>query len=283
MKMKKSLILLAVPALIGCNSLVNEDPSFKPSATSEEVSIDYNEEYKVLFIGNSFTYYNDLDQITSKLAESMGFTKFSADRVACGAYHLSQFADGNDEYGKQVEEKIKNNTYTHIIMQEHSTSPVSNYDSFLSGATALLTKLKTYQTSAKISLYETWGFNNMVGTYGATIPECELALMNAYKNCAKALKLGVHYVGRGFSKVYQEHSSINLYYVEDNKHPSFSGSYLSGLIHLASLTGADVRTATYHGVKDTYNTYGETYVSDEDATILKEVAYNVYNQYGTNY
>ena len=213
----------------------------------------------------------------------MEFVNFTTERVAASSYKLSQHADANDPVGKQVEEKLKNNSYTHIIMQEQSTLPLSNYDSFLGGARALLTKIKTYQPTAKVSLYQTWGYNNMVGNYGSSIPECETALFNAYKKCAKELNIGVHYVGRAFTKSYQEQSAINLYYSGDNKHPSFKGTYLAGLIHLGSLTGADVRETTYRGVEGSTNQYGETYINNEEATALKDIANNVLNQYGTNY
>ena len=285
MKHIKPLLLLAVPALVSCVCLVNEHPTSKASSSSSEEStssIDYQTNYNVLFIGNSFTFYNDLDAMANNLAQSVGLTNFHAERVAASSYRLSQHADGNDEVGKQVEEKLKNNHYTHIIMQEQSTLPVSNYNNFLAGATALYNKIKTYQSDAKVSLYETWGFNNMVGNYGSSIPECEANLYNAYRNCARALNVDVHYVGRAFTKSYQEQPAINLYHTDD-KHPSFKGTYLSGLIHLASITGVDVRTATYQGTPGSTNAYGETYINDEESASLKDIAYSIYNQYGTNY
>ena len=95
-------------------------------------------------------------------------------------------------------------------------------------------------------------------------------LFTAYNNCGKALNLNVNYVGRGFTTVYQTYPEINIYHT-DNKHPSFAGTYLASLIHIMSITGIDVRDCTYVGS-----------VSNENATRLKNVAYNVVTQYGTN-
>ena len=289
----KKINLITLPLLsimlFGCSkSPVNEHPtktshSEEPSEEPSEESIEdiTEKEFRVLFIGNSFTYYNDLDQMTENLGKSLGLN-ITCDKVATGSYHLYQYADENNSYGQQVTEKLSNNQYSHVIIQEHSTSPVGDYNSFLSGATSLKAKIKQYQPNAEIRLYETWGFTSMATNYKKTIIECEEMLCEAYQKCGKELKLGVHYVGRAFSKAYTEQPSINLYYTDD-KHPSFAGTYLSGLVHLASITGVDIREVTYVGVEGTQNAWGETYITNENATLLKNIAYSVYTQYGTSY
>ena len=309
MKLVYKLISLSFLSMLlfGCNnSLVDENPTKKSSTESSSESsesmtssssisesesesesssseIDLDKPHKILFIGNSFTFYNDIDQVTEAIGKNLGLT-ITCEKVATSAYHLSQHASDVDDESTLISQKLKNtnNDYTRIIMQEHSTSPVSNYNSFLQGATDLKAKINQYQPNAKISLYETWGFQSMADSYNKTIPECEQLLFEKYNQCGKALNLDVNYVGRGFTKVYQTYPTINLYYSGDNKHPSFMGTYLASLIHIMSITGVDVRNCTYVGTQGSYNAYGETYVNSENATILKNIAYDVVTQYGTN-
>ena len=293
--LKLILFPILSTSLFACGgSPVNEHPTPKTSESekssevespiessteSEEVT---PKEYKVLFIGNSFTFYNELDVVSEAIGKNLGLN-ITCERVAASSYHLYQHADSSDDYGKQIEEKIQKNTYTHIIMQEHSTYPVNNYNGFLSGATQLYNKLKQYQPNASISLYQTWGFQNMVGSYGSDIPACEQSLCEAYQKCAKALDIKVHYVGKAFTKVYKENSNINLYY-SDNKHPSYSGTYLAALVHLMSITNVDVRDVTYQGIEGKTTNVGEvSYIDDDKADILRNAAYNIVKTYGTNY
>lgn len=278
------LLTLSLGFLASCGSMVDEHPKSRSSGetSSEESSEETPKTYKVLFIGNSFTHYNDLDIVSQEIGRSAGLD-ISCDRVAISAHHLYEYADDNDEGAKLINEKLNNNSYTHIILQEHSTYPVSNYNSFLNGATALVNKIKAKAPDSEIRLYQTWGFENMVGNYGSSIAECENRLCEAYKNVAKALDIKIHYVGKAFTKWLETNSSISPYYSGDNKHPSFLGTYLAGLMHVVSLSGVNLDKVTYQGEKGTYNNYGETYVDDSTKNAAIVVAKNIYQNYGINY
>ena len=274
----KLSILSCIPFLFACSpSLVNEHPV--KHTTGEDVPLSEDEikeilskEYKVMFIGNSFTYYNDIDKITESIGKDLGM-KITCEKVAVGSHHLYEHAQSDDETGKIIEQKLQTNSYTHVILQEHSTYPVSNYTKFLEGATQLKQKINQYQPKADIRLYETWGFQSMADSYttSKSIPDAEQLLFEKYRECANELSLKVHYVGKGFTKAYQEYKNINLYNAEDSKHPSYMGTYLASLIHIASLTGLDVRTCNYNGN-----------ANEENATVLKSVAYETVKKYGVN-
>ena len=182
--MKRLMCLSTLPMfLFGCSSMVNENPTKKSSSDSEPSSSSESEPdplttaHKILFIGNSFTFYNDIDQVTQAIGQNLGLT-ITCEKVATSAYHLNQHAADVDDSSTLISQKLKNssNAYTRVILQEHSTSPVSNYNSFLQGATDLKAKINQYQPDAKISLYETWGFQSMAESYSRTIPECEQLL-----------------------------------------------------------------------------------------------------------
>lgn len=237
---------------------------------------------KILFIGNSFTYYSDIPELFRQVATAAG-DSVVVDSVTQGAWTLTKFADEKDEYGKIVDEKLKaSNDYDAVVLQEQSTRPLDNYSAFLSAAKALQTKIKATQTDCRIYLYSTWGYADEAATRKMTIPEMEAKLRTAYENAASAMKVNVSYVGKAFTEVYNAHKEVNdecfanpdkfadsaekgfyLYFKDDNKHPSYSGAFLSACVHVATILDTDPRLSTFTGELDAAT-----------ASALKEAAYN---------
>ena len=53
------------------------------------------------------------------------------DFVVKGAHTLKKFANASDEKGKIVDELLRSNDdYDYVILQEHSTTPANDYNSF---------------------------------------------------------------------------------------------------------------------------------------------------------
>lgn len=225
------------------------------------------ETYKILFIGNSFTHYdasgNNVPYYFKNIATSLGIAVI-VDEVTHGAWTLQRFGDPTDEEGSKVEALLtSNDDYDYIILQEHSTRPVSAYSSFEDGAKSLSDRIKATQKHAKIILYETWGFTNAANSKNISIPEYEALLKDAYEKCAKVIGASVDYVGKAFTDIYNNHKDINLYHTDD-KHPNKLGSYLSACTHVATIFKVDVRGATFYGDLD-----------HDVCDILKNTAYSI--------
>lgn len=238
---------------------------------------------KVLFIGNSFTYYSDIPSLFRQIAEGAG-AEVVVESVTQGSWTLTKFADENDEYGKQVDDKLKAaNDYDAVVLQEQSTRPLNNYNDFLNAVKKLRDKINSTQTSCQIYLYSTWGYKEEADMRKMTIPQMEEALREAYSNAAQAAGVKVSYVGAAFTQVYNEHKDVNdnyylhpenyensaekgfaLYFKNDNKHPSYSGAYLSACVHVATILGFDPRISSFCGELD-----------EATATALKGVAYSL--------
>ncbi|MCD8209372.1 MAG: leucine-rich repeat domain-containing protein [Coprobacillus sp.] len=205
-----------------------------------------------LFIGNSFTYYNDIPALFQEIANAAGEEVY-AESITEGSHTLAQFADPTDERGAEVEEALTTNQYDVIVLQEHSTRPATNYNLYKDAVATLQTRINETQENCEIYLYATWGYQEAANDEPSvsTIPEYEMLLRNATEQCASELGLKVCEVGKAFTYVY-ENSDINLYY-SDNKHPSYFGSYLSACVHAATILNCDVRETTYLG--DTFSRY----------------------------
>lgn len=214
----------------------------------------------VLFIGNSFTYYSDIPKLFGEIATAAG-ELVTVDSVTQGAWTLTKFADKSDEYGKIVDEKLSNNEYDVVVLQEQSTRPLTNYNAFLTAARDLQTKIRQTQTDCRIYLYSTWGYTEGAASRKETIPEMEAELRKAYDDAAKELNVQVSHVGTAFSKVYTENPELNLYY-SDDKHPSYTGAFLSASVHVATILGCDPRLSDFVGD-----------LGEETAALLKSAAY----------
>lgn len=218
---------------------------------------------KILFVGNSFTFYFDVPQLFKNIANSAG-RSVVVDSITEGSWTLDKWADVNDTRGAALDAKLKAVAdYDIIVLQEQSTRPLNNYNNFLAGATALATKIRQTQNNCDIYLYSTWGYPELATTKNTTIPQVEAQIRAAYQNVAQQIGAKVSNVGAAFSYVYENHTNINLYY-PDEKHPSLAGSYLSACVHAATLLGCNPKTATFTGDLD-----------EATATTLREVAYKI--------
>lgn len=227
-------------------------------------SLDKNKEYNLLFIGNSYTYYNKMpEEIFSSIAVSAGY-KISVTSLTKGGWTLRKSADANDELGRRVDSALKNNKYDFVIIQEQSLLPVTKPAKFYDGVRAMYKKIK--ENGAVPYLYETWGRkkdNSDLKEYGLTNTTMTWKLAGAYNAIGKELGIDVSYAGLAFFDVYNSDlNSIELYNA-DSTHPSIAGSYLAALTLFADIFGFNPENIGYMPVG----------ISAADATILKKAAY----------
>lgn len=186
----------------------------------------------VLFIGNSFTFFYDVPSLFNSLCEKDG-RSVDVESVTCGGWTLERHASVDDKCGKTVDEKLKSGKkYDVIILQEYSNRPIENYDSFLGGCKALAEKIRADNESARIILYETWGYGDEFEYLKEKAWKSEAMferLEKAYADAAKEINAEVSHVGRGMVSLYRT-TSIDPY-DRDRKHQSYAGSYLAAVTH----------------------------------------------------
>lgn len=189
----------------------------------------------ILFVGNSYTYYNDLPTIFEKLANENGYHVMTSS-VTFGGARLHQFVEDN-EYAKMLDELLEKNQYDICILQEQSILPILNYPLFLEGVKVLNAKMA--YTSKHFTLYETWGRKDGSETleeYGWTNESMTKLLSEAYGKAAQEINAEVAHVGLNFHKVYTKHPEVELYN-EDKTHPSYKGSCLAALTLYKNIFG----------------------------------------------
>ena len=227
---------------------------------------------KILFVGNSYTYYNDMpEKIFEPLAKAAG-ANISVTSLTKGSHRLSEWANPDDSEGKKLYAALDGSSdYAMIVLQDQSTAPVADNANFLSGVKTLSAKINATQTNCSIYLYETWGSPAYGGNYGG-IPQMEAKLRTAYEGAAAEIGATVSYVGKAFTYVwetydlehYSENNSPYWLYQNDNTHPLYLGSYLAACVHMATILRLDPRTSDYYGNLD-----------ETTAKLMQEIAYNI--------
>ncbi len=216
--------------------------------------------YRVLFVGNSYTYYFDLWDLFTNAAQSLGYT-IEADHVTQGGYYLDQYTNTADPFGAQLADYLANNTYDAVFLQEQSTCAIQNYERFEDAVKVLDAMVK--DNGAQTILYQTWGRQIGSPTLSAlrlTNQSMTEGLVEGYQNAAQTIGARVSPVGAAFYDVYTTHPEIELY-DPDTSHPSLAGSYLAAMCHVATFTGADVQNVTFDAELDA-----------EVAAVLREAA-----------
>ncbi|MBQ3530238.1 MAG: SGNH/GDSL hydrolase family protein [Oscillospiraceae bacterium] len=205
--------------------------------------------YFILFIGNSYTYYNDMPTaIFEKIAEKMGY-QVDVTAITKGAHKLSQFADPNDEYGAKVEKALTGaKKYDYVVVQEQSVLPAAeNAPAFYDAVRNFAARIRS--TGAKPVLYATWGRKTGSSTLtskGWTNESMTWKLAAAYQAIGDELEIPVAHVGLVFYDVYTNQTGLELY-DDDKSHPSTTGSYLAAVTLFAKIFAADPTEVTYTG------------------------------------
>ena len=190
----------------------------------------------VLFIGNSFTYFNDMDKLFEGLCRENGLD-VTAFRVTKGGRKMIHYLDPEDPITIQLEAMVRERHYDICILQEQSLLPLLDFDTFLAGMTHV--KKMVGSQADKFILYATWARklgSPDLETYGWTRQQMTDDLHEAYCRVGQALDMAISPVGHSFWHVTCNAPEIELYR-PDFFHSSYQGSCLAALTHYYTVFG----------------------------------------------
>ena len=212
---------------------------------------------RLLFIGNSFTYYNGgLENHVRELAASARPPKFwQTDRAAKGGATLKILqAQG------WVHEKIRMGGYDLVVLQEdipelteHTVTPfleqVRRFDAEIRGV------------GGRTVLFMAWPYERL---NWVSLPQIE----QAHRAIARELSLPVAPVGRAFERALRLRPSLPML-GPDREHETLHGTYLAAcVIH-----------ATILGERPMEWTYCPAGISPEEAAFLQSVAWETITEW----
>ena len=216
----------------------------------------------VLFIGNSYTYVNDLPNTVKQLALSLG-EDMTVASSAPGGYTLFQHAT----YAPTTT-AIESRQWDYVVMQEQSQLGALPVDvtTTENGALQLLAEIEANYECTYPVFYMTWGRQNGDAGNCASFPfmctydGMQQGLRNTYLYLATMNDAYVSPVGVAWKTVRDTHPEINLYN-PDESHPSVEGTYLAACVFYCTLFQQSCVGATFNSS-----------LPDETATILRTIA-----------
>lgn len=217
-----------------------------------------NDTLKILFVGNSFTYFNNLPQMVAAMGASQGVPLFTRQSTVGGS-SLEQHWKG--EKGTRTMEILASEDWDYVVMNNHSTSALKTPESFMEYGKKFAEKIKSM--GAKPVFMMTWAYKSN--------PLMQDVITSKY--LALAAETDSEYVPCGpiFEKIRHNRPDMELFF--DDKHPSATGTYALALAFYKFFSG---RTVTKMPERLTMlDHFGEklylVFMSDEDASFLQQL------------
>ena len=203
---------------------------------------------RVLFIGNSLTFWNDglwvhLERIAGRAAPPVAVT--TGRSVFPGAFFKSLWER------REPREAIRSRGYDVVVLQEDL--PETRVEDFREHARRFVGEVR--QAGARPVLLMAWAYPRL-----GWITMAEIAA--AHRAAAAELKVDVAPVGLAWDRARQQRASLNLY-APDREHPSVAGTYLTTAVVYATVFGKD----------PTALDYVPGGMSADDAALLRRVAW----------
>ena len=223
---------------------------------------------RVLFIGNSYFYYNDslhnhvsrmLASLDPELGERIEFKSATIGGAALNHHpldsHLTPGKLGIDE------------PFELVILQGGSGEPLSERRREEFARTAVEFERKISAIGAETALYMTHAYSPPHPRFDSDMIE---AIESLYVETANEIGALVIPVGLAFEEAYRRRPEIVLHKQFDGSHPDLLGTYLAACVIVASAWGLSP-------IDSNYDYFGA--INREDARFLQQVAWDVANEF----
>jgi PKD repeat protein len=222
----------------------------------------------VLFLGNSYTSYNNLPQMVAELSKSANKTLIVDANMPGGftiSNHLNDLTSNN---------KIKQRKWDYVIIQEQSQLPTIDfyrYNDMYPSLTKLKDTIEKYNACAKIITYMTWGrrfggmqcdpSNTHCSPNFVNFNHMQDSLTSAYLDISNQLGIQCAPVGVVWQNIFNETSYV--LHDGDNSHPNIEGSYVAACAIYTGIWKQGSSGLTYYaGLSSTLAQYYQS-ISDD--------------------
>jgi hypothetical protein len=173
---------------------------------------------RVLFIGNSHTYYHDMPQMIAALAQAAGQgNRLSVEMCTGHAVNLKWHW-----HNRPTRDLIAKGGWDYVVLQERSGGPLQDEASMLEYARLLDAEIKTI--GARTVFYMTWAQQDR--------PDTQRIVTAAYEQITRELGAILAPVGSAWENALQADSGFGLH-GRDRRHANPAGSYLAACVFFA--------------------------------------------------
>lgn len=222
---------------------------------------------RILFVGNSYTYFWNLPHTVDLMAESQDIDIVTQQSTAGGA-NWSEHWHGKKSLKSR--EKIKEGNYDIVVLQNHSMSTINRPDSLMHYGKMLNDLIR--ENGAQTYLYMTWARE--------WDPYMMEPIQEKYTELAEQINARIVPVGLAWQRARELRPGFPLYF-PDGSHQSSLGTYLSACVFYGVITGKS--PVGLPGRLISQDQYGEKlYIqiqTNEDALFCQKVAEEIINEF----
>jgi len=185
---------------------------------------------KVLFIGNSYTYYNNLPHIVSIMSDSTD-TKLITKKSTLGGSWLHEH--WNSKRNLKTREILAKEKFDIVVLQEYSMGSIQQPDSLRKYVRQFAQLVR--KTGAEPMLFLVWAREK--------VPQYQAELDDPHQFVAKENNMKLIPVGKAWEMARAYRPTAALFDL-DGTHPADLGTFLSAAVIVGAITGQVPKTIT---------------------------------------
>ncbi len=198
---------------------------------AEEYLLDGEQELKILSLNNSLIDYNEMPTVFNRLAEAGGKNAVWEKQTRLGQSLQTHYDEGDQMVSPGMptaKYRIRSEPWTHIILQEQSTKPLTNPEGFLSSVEQWVEYIREYcpNPEARVILMLNWPLR----TSSSYSQDME-TLYATYQEVAEKTGTLIFPVAHAYNLIFEEEgkNARNELYTDD-RHPSVKATYLGACV-----------------------------------------------------
>lgn len=177
----------------------------------------------VLFIGNSHTYYNELQDMFAVMVKAGTGEEIHSVRCTAPGVALSWHCD-NQATHKAIAER----EWDYVILQDRSGAPVEVPEEMFCSAENLHDEIKKSSPKAEVVLYMTWA--------NRLRPQDQEIVTGKYYELQQKLNCKLAAVGQIWERAFDQIDGLVLHDA-DNSHANPFGTYLASCVFYTTIIG----------------------------------------------
>tara|TARA_R110002124_G_scaffold227889_1_gene393229 strand:- start:136698 stop:137447 length:750 start_codon:yes stop_codon:yes gene_type:complete len=242
-------VLAIILLIVSCGR--DDNSSTIPQMTDP---IDNSNIVKILFIGNSLTFFNDgIDShVNGFYNNGDEVVPTVIDRAASPGFSLA-----NHLNSAATQNAINSEDWDYVILQENGVVATTDPDEMIASLTAFKDILHT--TRAEVFLFMTWAYEGE--------PQMTDQLYTIYSEASTITGYKIVPVGLGWRDFQQENNGINLL-GPDGVHPSLEGTFFASAMFFKAISNQDINSNPYR-----------TSLTPQKATYIKEFVTQSFLEY----
>jgi hypothetical protein len=219
---------------------------------------------RVLFVGNSFTYYNEMPATVQDLAEGDP----GAPPLFTVAYTAPNWSLHDAAEDDGLADLIDDVRWDFVVLQDVSYN--LSYPRAWWGSETLpyadSLRRDILGVGGRPMFFMTWGYEHGVSSKDS-FDGMQARLSDGYTKLAGALSADIAPVGLAWAAAIGDRPELDLW-KRDGRHPNRAGSYLTACVFYRTLTGRDPTNSSYLGG-----------IEEHDARFLQLIAGDVVDEY----